>query len=150
MLFRFNKNVLEVLLGHPGGPFWSKKDLGAWSIPKGEFAEMEDALEAAKREFKEETGCEVTGDFFPLEPLKQKSGKTIYAWALEGDIDPQKIKSNHFEMEWPPHSGKKAQFPEIDKAEWFTVSTAKEKIIHGQLNFIIEFEKILSHHKTEP
>jgi len=143
LLFRFNKNTLQVFLGHPGGPYWRNKDVGAWSIPKGEFEENEDPLEAAKREFKEETGHEVKGNFIPLKPLKQKSGKIIYAWALEGEMEINKVKSNNFEMEWPPKSGKMMQFPEIDKAGWFDVSQAKEKIIAGQIAFISEFEEIV-------
>ncbi|MGZ4034172.1 MAG: NUDIX domain-containing protein, partial [Bacteroidia bacterium] len=128
LLFRFNNNNSpEVFLVHPGGPFWSKKDIGAWSIPKGEF-DNEAPLEAAKRDFEEETGVTVDGKFIELSPLKQKSGKIIYAWALPGDIDATKIESNLFELEWPYKSGNKKWFPEIDKAEWFSITEAKEKI----------------------
>jgi predicted NUDIX family NTP pyrophosphohydrolase len=123
-------------LVHPGGPFWTKKDLGAWSIPKGEFQEGEDPLEAAQREFEEETGFPISGQFIHLSSLKQKSGKIIHAWAVEGDIDPVEIKSNTFELEWPPKSGKMKEFPEIDKAEWFTAPLAKQKINAGQVPFL--------------
>ncbi|QEC65795.1 NUDIX domain-containing protein [Panacibacter ginsenosidivorans] len=143
LLYRFHANEPEVLLVHPGGPFWQKKDLGAWSIPKGEFEEEEDPLDAAKREMEEETGIKVSGAFIELTPAKQKSGKTIYAWSLLKDADVGEIKSNSFEMEWPPKSGKKKEFPEIDKAGWFAMAEAKEKIIEGQVPFIIELEQKL-------
>lgn len=137
LLYRLKNKRLEVLLVHPGGPFWKKKDTGAWSIPKGEF-EAEDALHAAKREFEEEIGISVEGRFVALETQKQKGGKIVQAWAVEGDLDPQKIRSNTFEMEWPPKSGQKQKFPEIDRAEWFPVPTALEKINQGQAAFIHE------------
>lgn len=117
LLYRQKNDQLEVLCVHPGGPFWKKKDLGAWSIPKGEF-EDEDALLAAKREFEEETGIPIDGEMVALTPQKQKGGKVVYAWAVEGDLNPEDIRSNTFELEWPPKSGKRQQFPEIDKAEW--------------------------------
>jgi len=143
---KVNKQIL-VLLVHPGGPFWAKKDLGAWSLPKGEFGEDENKLLAAKREFKEETGFDLDTDmdvdFLELMPIKQKSGKTIYTFAVEGDLDVAKIKSNTFEIEWPPRSGKKELFPEVDKAEWFTLSEAKQKIIPGQVGFLDELIKKL-------
>ncbi|MGZ4056787.1 MAG: NUDIX domain-containing protein [Bacteroidia bacterium] len=143
LLFRFNNNNSpEVFLVHPGGPFWSKKDIGAWSIPKGEF-DNEAPIEAAKREFEEETGVTVDGKFIELSPLKQKSGKIIYAWALPGDIDATKIESNLFELEWPYKSGNKKWFPEIDKAEWFSITEAKEKINSGQAAFISQLEKLI-------
>jgi predicted NUDIX family NTP pyrophosphohydrolase len=138
LLYRFNKKKLEVLLAHPGGPFWKNKDEGAWSIPKGELDEDEDALNAAIREFKEETGISVSGDFIPLNSVKLKSGKLVKAWALEKDIDAAVIKSNIFLLEWPPKSGKKIEVPEIDKAEWFTISEAKKKINEGQLPLLEE------------
>jgi predicted NUDIX family NTP pyrophosphohydrolase len=128
---------LEVLLVHPGGPFWAKKDLGAWSIPKGEIDE-EVPLEAAKREFFEETGIKLAGELLPLAPHKQKSGKNVYAWAVEGDLDPAAITSNTFELEWPPHSGQVQRFPEIDRAAWFSVQVAIQKINPGQAGFIYE------------
>ena len=138
LLYRFTNRSLEIFLIHPGGPFWKNKDPGAWAIPKGEFTDDEEPLEAAKREFKEETGFDAPGKFIELTPLKQKSGKIIYAWAAEGNIDAAKIHSNSFEMEWPPKSGKKQKFPEADKANWFSIKIAKEKIIPGQLKFIDE------------
>ncbi len=144
MLFRRKKNILEVFLVHPGGPFWAKKDEGAWSIPKGELDDNENGLKAAKREFKEETGSEIDGNFIELTPIKQKSGKLVYAWAVEGDIDPAKIKSNEFEMEWPPGSSKIKSFPEVDRADWFAIKEAEKKINAGQLPLLKELEsKIL-------
>ena len=137
LLYRRKHDQLEVLLVHPGGPFWAKKDLGAWSIPKGEF-EDEEALAAAKREFEEETGSPIVGEALALGQQKQKGGKMIYAWAVEGDINPEDIQSNIFEMEWPPKSGKKRRFPEIDKAEWFSSNIALKKINQGQAVFIHE------------
>jgi predicted NUDIX family NTP pyrophosphohydrolase len=137
LLYRRKHDRLEVLLVHPGGPFWVKKDLGAWSIPKGEFEE-EDGLSAAKREFLEETGTPLVGEPLRLNQQKQKGGKIIFAWALEGDLDPKEIKSNTFEMEWPPKSGKKGRFPEIDKGEWFPAKEALKKINQGQAGFIHE------------
>ena len=138
LLYRIRNKNPEVLLVHPGGPFWKNKDEGAWSIPKGEFDDNERPLDAAIREMKEETGVVLKGDFIELNPVKQKSGKLVYAFAKEHDLDPSQIKSNEFEMEWPPKSGKKKMFPEIDKAEWFDIKTAKEKIIAAQKSFIDE------------
>jgi predicted NUDIX family NTP pyrophosphohydrolase len=128
---------LEVLLVHPGGPFWAKKDLGAWSIPKGEIEE-EEPLEAARREFFEETGTNLAGELLPLAPQKLKNGKNVYAWAVEGDLDPAAVTSSTFELEWPPHSGKMQTFPEIDKAAWFSVQVAIQKVNPGQAGFIYE------------
>ena len=142
LLYKIENKILEVFLVHPGGPFWIKKDDGAWSIPKGEFDD-EDPLEAAKREFEEETGIKISGDFIKLNPVKQKSGKIVYAWAVEGNIDPAKIKSNEFEIEWPPRSGKMKPFPEIDRAAWFNLNDAKMKINGGQLLLIKELENKL-------
>ena len=133
MLFRFRDGDLEVFLVHPGGPFWSKKDDGSWSIPKGEYAPPEKPLDAAKREFQEETGMNVDGDFMALESAKQPSGKIVHAWALEGECDPFAIKSNTFKIEWPPGSGKLSEFPEIDRAAWFPVKRARIKIQKGQI-----------------
>jgi predicted NUDIX family NTP pyrophosphohydrolase len=133
LAFRKEKKEHEVLLVHPGGPFWKNKDLNAWSVPKGEFDESEDPLSAAKREFKEETGYEITGEFSELEPVKQSGGKIIYSWAVEANIDATKIKSNNFKLEWPPKSGKFEEFPEVDKAEWFTFEKAMNKIVKGQI-----------------
>lgn len=140
VLYRIQNNSIEVFLVHPGGPYWSKKDDGAWSIPKGEFDENEEPLAAAKREFQEETGINISGEFIQLNPVKQKGGKMVYAWAVEGDIDPEKIKSNSFEIEWPPRSGKMKSFPEIDKAAWFHLSEAQKKIIEAQSALIKELE----------
>lgn len=141
-MFR-RKVSLEVLLVHPGGPFFARKDLGAWSIPKGEYEGPEDPLTAARREFAEETGLPVDGDFLPLQPIKQKGGKEVLAWAIEGDIDAAKVVSNVFEMEWPPRSGKMRRFPEIDRAEWFDLSTARSKINERQRGFLDELEQLL-------
>jgi len=120
LMYRHRGGILQVFLVHPGGPYWAKKDLGSWSIPKGEFTPDEDPLEAAKREFEEETGFSASGPFSPLTPIKQPSGKIVQAWAFEGDGDPSAIKSNTFSMEWPPRSGKYQEFPEVDRAGWFT------------------------------
>jgi predicted NUDIX family NTP pyrophosphohydrolase len=137
LMFRFRDSSLEVLLVHPGGPFWAKKDEGAWSIPKGEFnIDSEDPLEEAKREFAEETGYTIEGDFISLDTLKQSSMKIVHAWAVAGDCDAANIKSNTFSMEWPPRSGKQQEFPEVDRAEWFEIETAKIKILKGQRPFI--------------
>lgn len=134
-----NKNgINEVLLVHPGGPFYTKKDEGVWSIPKGECVEGEDMLIGAQREFKEELGKEITGNFKQLRPVKQKGGKIVYAWAINSDIDTTEIKSNTFAMEWPPRSGKMQEFPEIDRAEWFTVEEAKKKINVAQTALLDE------------
>jgi predicted NUDIX family NTP pyrophosphohydrolase len=137
LLYRQKNGELEVLLVHPGGPYWKKKDSGAWSIPKGEF-EDEDALSAAKREFEEEIGMTIDGEMIALTPQQQKGGKFVHAWAVEGDLNPKDIQSNTFEMEWPPKSGVKQAFPEIDRAEWFPVQTALQKINQGQADFIHE------------
>jgi len=150
MVFRMRQNNLQIFLMHPGGPFFARKDLGAWSIPKGEIGENENEAEAAKREFEEETGFQFKGDLISLKPIKQKSGKTVVAWATEQDFDVSKIKSNLFEMEWPPKSGKYQQFPEMDRAEWFSVSDAKEKIIPGQNGLIEELEDILINRSPGP
>ncbi len=136
LLYRRRAAGLEVFLVHPGGPFWSRKDDGAWSIPKGEYAAGEDPLEAAKREFAEETGFPVEGQFAPLTPLKQPSGKTIAAWHSEGELDPNTLRSNMFEMEWPPKSGLKKEFPEVDRGGWFSPMDARRKLTPGQLPFI--------------
>ncbi|MFC0514328.1 NUDIX domain-containing protein [Mucilaginibacter angelicae] len=138
LLYRKTPQGLQVFLVHPGGPFFKNKDDGSWSVPKGEYLPDEDALTAAKREFREETGHEITGDFIALIPIKQKGGKTVQAWAVEGNIDPENIKSNTFEIEWPPRSGKKQAFDEIDRAEWFDIPTAKIKINPAQTALINE------------
>lgn len=139
LLYRMKDGELEVFLVHPGGPFWQKKDIGAWTIPKGEFT-TEEPLTAAKREFEEETGKRLTGNFIELSPIKQKAGKTILAWAVEGDIDASAISSNTFTIEWPPGSGKKREFPEIDRAHWFTVEEGQQKINPAQAALIAELQ----------
>ncbi len=132
-----------MFLVHPGGPFWARKDAGAWSIPKGEFEEGEDPLEHAKREFFEETGSPVDGTFVRLKPLKQKSGKVVHAWAVEGDIDAATLKSNTFSMEWPPRSGRQQEFPEVDRGDWFSMTMARTKLQEGQLGFLDELQATL-------
>ncbi len=143
LMYRRRQRIVEVFLVHPGGPFWSKKDAGAWSIPKGEYAAGEDPFEVAKREFREETGFEASGEFVPLTPRKQPSGKIITAWAFEGDCDASAVKSNTFSMEWPPRSGRQQEFPEVDRAGWFTLPDAGQKIIKGQSGFIEELTQLL-------
>lgn len=140
LLYRRNKNELEVFLVHPGGPFWKNKDNGSWSIPKGEFDESEQPLMAAIREFKEETGKTVSGKFLKLNPVKQKSGKTVFAWAIEKNIVASDIVCNKFEMEWPPHSGRMQSFPEVDKASWFMINVARQKINSAQIDLLAELE----------
>lgn len=134
----------EYFLVHPGGPFWKNKDAGAWSIPKGEFADGDDPLKAAQREFEEETGLSVDGKFIELKPVKQKSGKTVHTWAVEGNIDHLIIRSNTFPLEWPPKSGKFIEVPEVDKGGWFSYSVAKEKLIPGQVPILEELHGIVS------
>lgn len=137
LLYRRKNGQIEVLIGHPGGPFWAKKDKGAWSLPKGEFEEGEDSLTAAKREFGEEIGQQAPeGDYQELGTVKLKSGKTIYGWTLEADMDVSTIDSNTFEIEWPPKSGQMQTFPEIDRAAWMSLETAKIKMHTGQSEFI--------------
>lgn len=130
--------MLRVFLVHPGGPFFAKKDEEAWSVPKGELDEGEDALTAARREFEEETGCRPQGKFIPLSPVTQKGGKTVLAWAMEGDCDADTIRSNTFALEWPPKSGRVQDFPEVDRAGWFTVDEAKKKINPAQAALVDE------------
>lgn len=142
LLYRKANNTLQVFLAHPGGPFFKNKDAGVWSIPKGEFEDDEDVLVAAKREFLEEIGRPIDGAFVKLSPVKLKSGKTVHAFAVEGDIDQENIVSNLFEMEWPPRSGKKASFPEIDRAGWFGLDEAKIKVNAAQVALIAELERI--------
>jgi predicted NUDIX family NTP pyrophosphohydrolase len=145
VMYRYRSAKLEVLLVHPGGPFWRKKDAGAWSIPKGEYTENEDAFEVAKREFQEETGYAAEGSFMELAPIKQPGGKVVAAWAFEGDCDAGKITSNTFSMEWPPRSGKQAEFPEVDRAEWFPINAAKKKLLKGQVGFVEQLCKALGY-----
>ena len=136
LMYRKNNNFIEFFLVHPGGPFWKGKEKGAWSIPKGEFKKGEDPLTVAKREFEEETGQTVDGDFIELSPIKQKGGKMVYAWAVEGDVDAENIVSNTFKQEWPYKSGKWITIPEVDKAGWFSVEEAKGKINTAQAALI--------------
>jgi predicted NUDIX family NTP pyrophosphohydrolase len=136
LLYRRNGNGVEVLLGHPGGPFWRNKDLGSWSIPKGLIAEGEKPLAAARREFTEETGHRPRGKSLPLGEARQPGGKRVQAWAVEGDWDAASLKSNMFEMEWPPRSGRRHSFPELDRAEWFDLAEAQAKILKGQAIFL--------------
>ncbi len=143
LLYRFHEGRLEVFLIHPGGPFWENKDLGAWSIPKGELDEGEEAFEAARREFEEETSFRPDGIFLELKPVRQRSGKIVHAWAVEGNCDARAISSNTFAMEWPPRSGRQQEFPEVDRAEWFAVDLAKEKINAGQRGLLEQLEIVL-------
>ena len=138
LLYRIINKQLQVFLVHPGGPFFVNKDNGSWSIPKGELLDGEDPLNAAKREFFEETGQSTDGVFISLGSVTQKNGKIVYAWAVEGNIDATNIVSNTFELEWPPRSGKTKAFPEIDKGAWFSVEEAKVKIIPAQVGLIVE------------
>jgi predicted NUDIX family NTP pyrophosphohydrolase len=134
-------NGLEVLLAHPGGPFWTKRDAGAWTIPKGRVDRGADLLATAQREFAEETGLAAEGTFMPLRPVKQKSGKLVHAWAFEADFDLTRFCSNFFEMEWPPRSGRQQNFPEIDRIAYFPYSEALAKIIAYQRPFLVELEQ---------
>src|SRR5262249_11031926 len=142
LMYRIKAGKLQVLLAHPGGPFYKKKDLGAWSIPKGEVNPGEDLLKAAKREFAEETGITPTGEFVSLSQVKQRTGKIVHAWAFQADCNPDTIVSNQFTMEWPPHSGQQMEFPEIDRAEFFTIADARQKINPGQIPLLDELEHI--------
>ena len=143
VMYRFCDGGPEVLIVHPGGPFWKNKDLGAWSIPKGEFLPGQDPLKTAVREFEEETGSKVNGDFVALNPIRQSGGKLVYAFAVEGDFDPETLTSNTFEMEWSPRSGRMTQFPEVDRAEWFDFEVARKKLIAAQTNLIDQLEEKL-------
>jgi predicted NUDIX family NTP pyrophosphohydrolase len=132
ILYRKRQGILEVFLVHPGGPYWRRKDHGAWSIPKGEYQQGEAALQAAQREFLEETGVAVDGPFLELAPVRQPSGKIISAWAVEGDLDPAQLRSNSFCLEWPPKSGVTQSFPEVDRGAWFSLVDARDKLTPGQ------------------
>jgi len=145
LLYRVHEGALEVFLVHPGGPFWAKKDLGAWSIPKGEIEEGEDLLEAARREFAEETGFRPEGVFRELAPVRQKSGKVVRAWAVEGDCDAAAIRSNTFPLEWPPRSGRWMDVPEVDRAGWFSLEEARLKMHPAQAVFL---ERLKQHLET--
>jgi predicted NUDIX family NTP pyrophosphohydrolase len=144
LMYRLRAGHLEVLLAHPGGPFFANKDLGAWTIPKGLVDEDEDQLAAARREFEEETGAKPEGDFVPLGEVRQKGGKTVVAWAFEGDLDPAAITSNTFKKEWPPRSGRWQTFPEIDRAEFFSIDEARTRINLAQAEFLSRLETLLS------
>lgn len=143
LVYRTRQGVLEVLLVHPGGPFWAKRDAGAWSIPKGEVDSSEAPLDAAKREFQEETGFTVSGNYTPLNPLRQPGGKVVHAWAVQGECDPASLRSNTFTLEWPPRSGQKKEFPEIDRADWFPMDEALRRILPGQAGFLRELATIV-------
>ena len=143
LMYRQHGAEPEVLLVHPGGPFWKNKDLGAWSIPKGEYTDAEDPLTVAKREFEEETGIRPHGESLPLGEVVQGGRKIVTAFALEGDFDPANLQSNTFELEWPPRSGRKATFPEVDRAQWFSPTDARRKILKGQAEFVTRLLKAL-------
>jgi len=134
---------MEVLLIHPGGPFWSRKDDGAWSIPKGEFTAEELPLDAARREFQEETGFPISGSFTALEPIRQAGGKIVHAFVIEGDCDADAVKSNTFSMEWPLHSGQWKTFPEVDRAGWFTLEQAETKMLNSQRPLLDQFRRLI-------
>jgi predicted NUDIX family NTP pyrophosphohydrolase len=136
MMYRFRNSTLEVFLVHPGGPFWAKKDLGVWSIPKGEFLDDELPLAAAQREFEEETGFAPNGPFLELGSVTQTGGKIVSAWAFEGDCDPQKLRSNTFSLEWPPRSGRKIDVPEVDRALWYSIAEARSRLLPSQHPFL--------------
>jgi predicted NUDIX family NTP pyrophosphohydrolase len=136
LMYRRRGDGVELFLVHPGGPFWARKDMGAWSIPKGEYAEGEDPAAVARREFVEETGVSPLGELRPLGELVQPGRKIVTAWALEGDLDPSTLRSNRFELEWPPRSGRRQSFPEVDRGDWFSPAEAGRKILPGQREFI--------------
>jgi predicted NUDIX family NTP pyrophosphohydrolase len=150
LAYRLRTDGLEVFLVHPGGPFWSNKDAGAWSIPKGEFEDNEDPLAAAQREFAEETGFHLAGEFRKLTSRKQRSGKVIHAWALKAEVDAAELRSNKFTIEWPPRSGITAVFPEVDRGEWFGIATAMQKINDGQRGFLEELQHLLTDQHSGP
>lgn len=145
LLFKRENKKLFYFLVHPGGPFWKNKDLGAWSIPKGEASEDENLMERAVTEFYEETGKEISGRFIELKPVKQKAGKTVFAWALESDLQTDGLYSNTININWPPKSGRTLEIPEVDRWEWFESELAKKKINSAQCNFIIQLEELLNH-----
>jgi predicted NUDIX family NTP pyrophosphohydrolase len=143
LLYRLKATGLEVFLVHPGGPFWKKKDAASWTIPKGEFTDEEEALQAAIREFNEETSFTPNGPFLPLDSIRQKAGKIVYAWAAAGDLVPALMKSNTVSLEWPPRSGKKIRFAEVDKGEWFNLAAARQKINPAQEPFLDRLMKLI-------
>jgi predicted NUDIX family NTP pyrophosphohydrolase len=144
LLYRRVGGILEVFLAHPGGPFWRTRDLGAWSIPKGEVGEGEALLDAAQREFREETGFDIAGPWRALTPIRQRGGKTVLVWAAEADVDPRALVSNTFTLEWPPQSGRVREYPEIDRAEWMTVESARVKILASQRPLLDELTEALA------
>jgi predicted NUDIX family NTP pyrophosphohydrolase len=144
LLYRQHHGEWQVFLAHPGGPYWVHKDIGAWTIPKGEYHDGEDPLQAAQREFMEETGFSAQAPFIPLEPVRQGNGKWVSAWAAEGEIDPTKLRSNLFSIEWPPHSGNMQQFPEVDRGAWFSLAEARVKMIAGQAPLLDQLLTIIS------
>ena len=143
LMYRLREDRLEVLLAHPGGPYWTRRDLGSWTIPKGLVEEGEERLDAAWREFTEEMGFAPVGEATLLEPVRQPSRKVIHAWAVEGDCDPAALDSNLFEMEWPPKSGRLQSFPEIDRAAWFPIEEARSRMLPGQLPFLDQLERLV-------
>ena len=143
-MYRWREGHLEIFLVHPGGPFWAKKDLGAWSISKGEYVEGELPLEAARREFEEETGFAAEGDFLELGAVQQAGGKVVMAWAFEGDCDPSELISNRCEIEWPPRSGRKLEIPEVDRGSWFSITDAQERILKSQAPFLDRLQQNLT------
>jgi predicted NUDIX family NTP pyrophosphohydrolase len=143
LMYRRRDGRVEVFLVHPGGPFWTKKDFGAWSIPKGEYGEDEQPIAAAVREFTEETGFVIEGNLQKLGAVKQAGGKVVTAWYVEGDCDPDAVRSNSFAMEWPPRSGRTAEFPEVDRARWFTLASAREYLLKSQLPFLDMLDGLL-------
>jgi predicted NUDIX family NTP pyrophosphohydrolase len=144
LMYRERAGTVEVLLVHPGGPYWAKKDLGAWTIPKGECPQNEDLLACARREFEEETGFFPAGPFIPLPPIKQTGGKVVHAWAFQGDCDPEMLRSNTFTMEWPPRSGRRREFPELDRAAWYRLDEARRRILKSQGRLLDELDRFLS------
>jgi predicted NUDIX family NTP pyrophosphohydrolase len=149
LLFRLEDHHIQLLLGHPGGPFWRRRDQGVWTIPKGLIAPGEDFRVAALREFAEETGHRPAGEFLLLGSAKQPGGKLVHVWAVQGDWDPAEIQSNTFEMEWPPRSGRRQEFPEIDRAAWFSIKEARAKILKGQAVFIDRLLEIIGKVKDD-
>ena len=143
LLYREISGHLEVFLVHPGGPFWAKKEEGAWSVPKGEFEDNEDPFSAAQREFAEETGLSPHGEAIPLQTVRQPSGKLICAWVMKYDLDLADFRTNTFSMEWPPKSGRYQEFPEVDRAAWFTIEAARHKIVKGQMPFLDQLQDVL-------
>jgi predicted NUDIX family NTP pyrophosphohydrolase len=143
LMYRHRGGELEVLLAHPGGPYWVKRDAGAWGIPKGVVEDGEDTLAAARREFREEMGFEAVGEVRALEPLRQPSGKVVYAWAVEGDCDAAAVRSNEFQLEWPPKSGLMKSFPEIDRAAWFALDEARVRMLPGQRAFLEQLQAMV-------